>query len=106
MNLRILLSFAMVLAVSVPAFAQEDTRFKKTQNCSGSISDDGLSFTCGKDHHVWKISNPAALRDLEGHNAKLTFHLTAVAGEIFVTSASLVRQQSLARNPGDSAFRR
>lgn len=106
MKLRILLSFVMLLAVSVPVFAQDDAHSKKSQNCSGSISADGLSFTCDKDHHVWKISNPAALSDMEGHQAKLTFRLTSVAGEIFVTSASLIQQQTSFHNPGDSAFRR
>jgi hypothetical protein len=106
MKLRILLSFATVLAVSIPAVAQDDAHSKKAQNCSGSISQDGLSFTCDKDHHIWKISNPAALRDMEGHQAKLTFRLTSTVGEIFVTSASVIQQQTLVHNPGDSAFRR
>lgn len=106
MKLRILLSFVLLLAVSLPVFAQDDAHSKKTQNCSGSISQDGLSFTCDKDHHVWKISNPAALSDMEGHQVKLSFRLTSVAGEIFVTSASLIQQQNSFHNPGDSAFRR
>lgn len=106
MKLRFLLSLALVLAISVPAMAQDGEHSKKTQNCSGTISQDGSSFTCDKDHHVWKISNPAALHDMEGHQAKLTFRVTSVAGEIFVTSAVIVQQQTLVHNPGDSAFRR
>lgn len=106
MKSRILPSLAFILVASVPVFAQDDGHSKKTQNCSGMISQDGLSFTCDKDHHVWKVSNPAALRDMEGHQAKVTFHLTSVAGEVLVISASVVQQQTVAHNPGDSAFRR
>ena len=106
MKSRSLLSLIFILVASVPLFAQNDGHSKKTQNCSGIISPDALSFTCGKDHHVWKVSNPAALRDMEGHQAKLTFRLTSVAGEIFVTSAAIIHQQTLAHNPGDAAFRR
>jgi hypothetical protein len=101
------LVFASVLLLSaMPILAQDDGHSKKTTNCSGTISADGQSFTCDKDHHVWKVANPAALRDLEGHQAKLTFRRTSVADEIFVTSAAVVQQQTAAPNSGDSAFRR
>lgn len=106
MTRRILLSLGFVLVLSIPAFAQDDAHSKKNQNCSGTISADGQAFTCEKDHHVWKVANPVALRDMEGRQAKLTFHRTASPDEIFVTSASVVQQQTIAHNPGDSAFRR
>ena len=103
MNKRVLLSSVLLLA-AMPLLAQDS---KKTVNCAGTISEDGQSFTCEKDHHVWKVSNPAALRDMEGHHAKLTFRRTSVADEIFVTSASIIQQQqTVAHNSGDSAFRR
>jgi len=104
MNKRILLSLGVVLFAAMPLLAQ-DGASKKTQNCSGTISEDGQSFTCEKDHHVWKVANPAILRDMEGHPAKLTFRRTSAADEIFVTSAVAV-QQTVAPNPGDAAFRR
>lgn len=106
MKVRILLSLAVALVVSVPVFAQDDAHQKKAQNCSGTISADGLSFTCEKDHKVWKVANPGVLHDMEGRQAKLTFRQTETAGEIFVTSASASQQQTVAHNPGDSAFRR
>jgi len=102
---RILLYLGAFLFVALPLFAQ-DTSSKKTSNCSGTISDDGQSFTCEKDHHVWKVSNPAVLQNMEGHYAKLTFRRTSTADEIFVTSAVITQQQTVAHNPGDSAFRR
>ena len=105
MNKRFLLSLGVLLFAAVPLLAQ-DSSSKKTQNCSGTVSEDGQSFTCEKDHHVWKVANPAILRDMEGHAAKLTFRRTSTADEIFVTAAIAVQQQTVAPNPGDSAFRR
>ncbi len=104
MNKRIFVSLGVLFLASAPLLAQ-DGGSRKSINCSGSISADGQSFTCDKDHHVWKVSDPAILRDLEGHQAKLTFHRTSTPGEVFVTSASVIQtqQQIVAHNPGDSA---
>ncbi|MGC2467589.1 MAG: hypothetical protein WA517_20515 [Candidatus Acidiferrum sp.] len=105
MNKRMLISLGVLLLGAMPLLAQ-DGQSKKTVNCLGAISADGQSFTCDKDHHVWKVSNPAVLRDMEGHQAKLTYRRTSTPDEIFVTSASVVQQQqTVAHNPGDSAYR-
>ena len=102
MKKRILLSVSVLILVGKPLLAQDS---RKSVNCSGTISDDGQSFVCDKDHKTWKVSNPAVLRDMEGHHAKLVYHLTSTSGEIFVNSASVVQeQQTVARNPGAAAF--
>ena len=107
MKKRILLSVSGLLFIAMPLLGQDDSHSKKTINCSGTISDDGQSFVCEKDHKTWKVSNPAVLRDMEGAHAKLVYRLTSTAGEIFVTSASTVQDQpTVAHNPGDAAFRR
>jgi hypothetical protein len=104
MKKRILLFIPILLLVTVPLLAQDDSHSKKTTNCSGVISQDGLSFVSDKDHRTWKIANPAVLRDMEGHHAKLVYHLTSNAGEIFVTSAAIVQEQpAVDRNSGDPA---
>ncbi|HXE34443.1 MAG TPA: hypothetical protein VN087_11060 [Verrucomicrobiae bacterium] len=104
MKKRILLFIPILLLVTVPLLAQDDSHSKKTTNCSGVISQDGLSFVSDKDHRTWKIANPAVLRDMEGHHAKLVYHLTSNAGEIFVTSAAIVQEQpTAAHNSGDPA---
>jgi hypothetical protein len=104
MKKRILLFISGLLLVAMPLLGQDDSHSKKTTNCSGVISQDGLSFVSDKDHRTWKIANPAVLRDMEGHHAKLVYHLTSNAGEIFVTSASIVQEQpTVAHNSGDSA---
>jgi hypothetical protein len=107
MKKRILLFISGLLLVAMPLLGQDDGHTKKTTNVSGTISQDGLSFVSDKDHRTWRIANPAVLRDMEGHHAKLAYHLTSNAGEIFVTSASIVQEQpTVAHNSGDSAFRR
>ncbi|MGB2623895.1 MAG: hypothetical protein WA857_08745 [Candidatus Acidiferrum sp.] len=87
MNKRMVFSVGVFLFGVVPLLAQ-DGESKKIVSCAGTISEDGQSFTCAKDHHVWKISDPASVRDMEGHQAKLTYHRTYNKDEIFVTSAS------------------
>jgi hypothetical protein len=93
-------SLSVLLLGAMPLFAQESS---KPKDCAGVISADGQSFTCDKDHHVWKVSNPAVLRDMEGKHAKLTFRVTS-PDEVLVLSASAIQQK--APSPGDSAFRR
>lgn len=105
MSKRIFLCLSVFLFVAMPLLAQ-DGHSKKATDCSGTISEDGQSFTCDKDHKIWKVSNPGVLRDMEGHHARLTYRLTSTAGEIFVTSAAVIQQQTVAHNSGDSAFRR
>ena len=100
MNKRMVLSLGVLILGAASLLAQ-DSQSKKMISCSGAISADGESFTCDKDHHVWKVSNPAALRDMEGHQAKLTYHRTSTHDEIFVTAAAIIQQQTVAHNtPG------
>lgn len=94
--------FAVFLLASIPLFAQ-DSHSKKAKDCVGVISADGESFTCDKDTHLWKVSNPAVLRDMEGHHVKLTFRVTST-DEVLVLSASSIHEHTA--NPGDSAFRK
>ncbi len=97
MNKRMVFSLGLLLLGALPLLAQ-DGESKKIVTCAGTISEDGQSFTCAKDHHVWKISDPASVRDMEGHQAKLTYHRTYNKDEIFVTSASVEQAaQAVAR---------
>jgi hypothetical protein len=99
----ILLFVPALLLAAMPLVAQDDGHSKKPLTCTGSISQDGQTFACEKDHRTWKVSNPGALRDMEGQHAKLTYRLSSAAGEIFVTSAATVQDQTVAHNAGDSA---
>jgi hypothetical protein len=103
MKKYILLLAPALLLAAMPLVAQDDGHSKKPLTCTGNISQDGQTFACEKDHRTWKVSNPGALRDMEGQHAKLTYRLTSAAGEIFVTSAATVQDQTVAHNAGDSA---
>lgn len=103
MKKRILLFIPALLIAAMPLVAQDDGHSKKPLACTGTISADGQSFACDKDHHTWKVSNPAVLRDMEGFRAKLTYRPSSTAGEIFVTSASTVQDQTVAHNAADPA---
>ncbi|MGB8472786.1 MAG: hypothetical protein WCE61_01730 [Candidatus Acidiferrum sp.] len=102
MNNRMVLSLGVLVLGAMPLLAQ-DGPSKKVVDCIGTISADGQSFTCDKDHHVWKVADPAVLSDMEGHHAKLTYHRTSNHDEIFVTSASIVQQPTVAHNSADPA---
>jgi hypothetical protein len=99
----ILLYLSALLFAAMPLVAQDDGHSKKTLNATGTISQDGQTFVSDKDHRTWKVSNPGSLRDMEGHHAKLTYRLSSAAGEIFVTSAATVLDQTVAHNSGDPA---
>jgi hypothetical protein len=103
MKKRILLSVSGLLLVAMPLFAQDDSHSKKPLTATGTISQDRETFVCDKDHKTLKVSNPAALRDMEGQHAKLTYRLSSAAGEIFVTSAATVQDPTVARNAPDPA---
>jgi hypothetical protein len=99
---RGLASLPVLLLASIPLFAQ-DSHSKKPKDCAGTISADGESFTCDKDTHVWKVSNPAALQNMEGHHVQLSFRATST-DEALVLTASTIQEHTV--KPGDSAFRR
>jgi hypothetical protein len=101
MKKYILLFGSAFFLAALPLVAQDDGHSKKPLTCTGNISQDGQSFICEKDHRTWKISNPGALRDMEGQHAKLTYRLSSTAGEIFVTSAATAQDPTVARNAGD-----
>jgi hypothetical protein len=105
MRKRFPLCFALIFLSSVPLLAQ-GTQSQKVTTISGIIGAAGTTFLWDQDHHVWRISNPAVLRDKEGRRATLKFRLTSANDEIFVTSVKLIREQTVSYNPNDSAFRR
>jgi hypothetical protein len=97
----ILLSVSALLFAAMPLVAQDDGHSKKPLTATGTISQDRETFICDKDHKTLKIANPGALSDMEGQHAKLTYRLSSAPGEIFVTSAATVQDQTVARNAGD-----
>jgi len=103
MKKRILLSVFGLLLATMPLVAQDDSHSKKPLTVTGTISQDRETFVSDKDHKTLKVSNPGSLRDMEGQHAKITYRLAYAAGEIFVTSASTVQDQTVAHNATDPA---
>ena len=99
---KCILQFVSVLFLAaMPLVAQDDGHSKKPLTATGTISQDRETFICDKDHKTLKISNPGALSDMEGQHAKLTYRLSSAPGEIFVTSAATVQDQTVAHNAAD-----
>lgn len=87
---------SIVVLAAMPLFSQD----KKPKDCAGVISADATSFTCDKDHKVWKVSNPGALQGMEGHHAKLTFRPNS-ADDALVLSASAMSQEQQSAKAAD-----
>jgi hypothetical protein len=103
MKKSILLFLSVLFLAAMPVVAQDDGHSKKPLTATGTISQDLETFVCDKDHKTLKVSNPGALRDMEGQHAKLTYRLSSTAGEIFVTSAATVQDTTVAHNSPDPA---
>jgi hypothetical protein len=99
----ILLFLSVLFLAAIPVVAQDDGHSKKPLTATGTISQDRETFVCDKDHKTLKVSNPAALRDMEGQHAKLTYRLSSAPDEIFVTSAATVQDQTVAHNSANPA---
>ena len=98
----IVLSFAMALAMSAVALAQDnsmkqdntmksDSSSMKTTSVMGKISDDGKSFVSDQDSKSWTISNPDAVKGHEGHHVVLKAQVDAGKGEVHVTSLKMAK---------------
>ena len=102
---RVLLPLSVALLICPPLFAQRLTP-KKLITISGTIGAEGTTFLSDEDQEVWRVSNPAALRHLEGRHARLKFLITTGNEDVFVTSVKLIEEQTTAFNHRDSAVRR
>jgi len=101
----IVLSFAMALAMSAVALAQDnsmkqdstmksDSSSMKATSVMGKISDDGKSFVSDQDGKSWTISNPDAVKGHEGHHVVLKAHVDTDKGEVHVTSLKMAKDNT------------
>jgi hypothetical protein len=95
-----ILGFALVLAMSAAAVAQDsmkpdstksDSSMKATTSVTGKISADGTSFVGDKDGKTWTISNPDAVKGHEGHHVTLKAQADASKGEVKVMSLKMAK---------------
>jgi hypothetical protein len=94
-----LFSLSIVVLAALPLFSQD----KKPKDCAGIINADGSSFTCDKDHKVWKVSNPGALQGMEGHHAKLTFRPSTADDALVLSAAAMAQQEQQTAKAADAA---
>jgi len=99
MKKLMIFGFALVLAISAAAVAQDsmkpdtmksDSSMKAT-SVTGKISDDGKSFVGDKDGKTWTISNPDAVKGHEGHHVTLKAQADASKGEVKVMSLKMAK---------------
>ena len=100
MKKLMILGFALVLAMSAAAVAQDsmkpdstksDSSMKATTSVTGKISSDGTSFVSDKDGKTWTISNPDAVKGHEGHHVTLKAQADASKGEVKVMSLKMAK---------------
>src|SRR5437016_2526689 len=97
MKKLMLISFALVLVMSLLALAQENMKPEsmkaektstKAVSLSGKVSADAKTFV-DKDNKSWTVSNPEALKGHEGHEVTLKAHEDATKNEIHVLSVKM-----------------
>jgi membrane protein implicated in regulation of membrane protease activity len=114
MRKLVLITFALLLVVSLTALAQYGNQSSTSQQSqssmsqqtsttgkatakavtlSGKISDDGKTFVSAKDNKSWTISNPDAVKGHEGHEVKVKAHEDAAKNEIHVVSLTMQKQE-------------
>ncbi len=107
MKKLLFLSFALALAISLLALAQDTTTAAQTKPetakaekaptkavtvVTGKISADAKTFV-DKDNKTWTVTNPEALKGHEGHEVTLKAHVDAVKNEIHVVSVKMGKEE-------------
>lgn len=102
MKKLLLVSFALALAMSLLALAQESAKpsamnqettkaekiSAKAVTVSGTVGADGTTFV-DKDNKTWTVKNPEVLKGHEGHEVTLKAHEDATKNEIHVVSVKM-----------------
>jgi hypothetical protein len=95
-------------AVSIQPRANMDATkaAKKAIGISGTVSDDGRTFTADKDGRIWMVSNPEALSGIAERHVKVRAHMNLSGSQIEVVSVSVIAEEPDGIRYGDAAFRR
>lgn len=106
MKKLLLFSFALALATSVLALAQDTTKAPQTKpetakaekapakavTVTGKVSTDAKAFL-DKDNKSWTVTNPEALKGHEGHEVTLKAHADSAKNEIHVVSVKMGKEE-------------
>jgi hypothetical protein len=66
----------------------------KLRHLSGTIGQDGKTFTSDKDSKSWTIMNPDAVQGHEGHHVRLSAHVYPDKDQIHVMSVKMMGSKS------------
>jgi hypothetical protein len=103
---------AVTFALSLTAFAQQDTTLSQDQNMSqvqaaaplmtlkGTVKADGDKywFVNDKDKKSWEVINPETLKGHEGHHVELSAHVYADKMQIHVMSVKMLKGDSMKKD--------
>jgi hypothetical protein len=94
---------ALAFAMSLTAFAQQDSTMSQTQADSGAkaplmtlkgtVKADGdkYTFVNDKDGKSWDVMNPEELKGHEGHHVQLSAHVYSDKNAIHVMSVKMLK---------------
>ena len=95
---------AITFAMSLTAFAQQDTSMSQTQadqagakaplmTLKGTVKADGDNYTFvnDKDGKSWSVMNPEELKGHEGHHVQLSAHVYADKNSIHIMSVKMLK---------------
>jgi hypothetical protein len=98
---------ALTFAMSLTAFAQQDSTMSPAQADSGAkaplmtlkgtVKADGdkYTFVNDKDGKSWDVMNPEELKGHEGHHVQLSAHVYADKGQIHIMSVKMLKGGSM-----------
>jgi hypothetical protein len=98
---------ALTFAMSLTAFAQQDSTMSQTQADSGAkaplmtlkgtVKADGdkYTFVNDKDGKSWDVMNPEELKGHDGHHVQLSAHVYADKNSIHIMSVKMLKGGSM-----------
>ncbi len=101
---------ALTFAMTLTAFAQQDSTMTPTQMDSGAkaplmtlkgtVKADGdkYTFVNDKDSKSWDVMNPETLKGHEGHHVQLSAHVYADKGQIHIMSVKMLKGGSMSND--------
>jgi hypothetical protein len=101
---------ALTFAMSLSAFAQQESNMSQTQadqgaakaplmTLKGTIKAEGDKYTfVDKDGKSWDVMNPEELKGHEGHHVQLSAHVYADKNSIHVMSVKMLKGGSMSND--------
>ena len=101
MNKLMICLLALTFAMSLVAFAQQDTMAPPNKTAAsaplktlkGTVKTEGdkVMFVSDKDNKSWDVMNPETLKEHDGHHVQLSAHVYADKDSIHVMSVKMLK---------------